>query len=46
MEWIVWMRNGGTENHFDLDYVNNKNKISTNKKQTKSRLTFVDSFHF
>ena len=27
------MRNGGTENHFDLDSVKNKNKISTNEKK-------------
>ena len=30
------MRNGRTENHFDLDSVKNKNKISKNKKQVKS----------
>ena len=28
----VWMRKGRRENHFGLDFVKNKNKISTNKK--------------
>ena len=31
-ELLVWMKNGCTENHFDLDSVQNKNKLSTNKK--------------
>ena len=31
----VWMMNGRRENHFGLDDVKNKNKISTNKKHAK-----------
>ena len=31
-ELLVWIRSGCTENHFDLNAVKNKNKISTNKK--------------
>ena len=34
-ELLVWMRNGWTENHFDLDSEKNKNKILTNKKKAK-----------
>ena len=30
-ELLVLMRNGCTENHFDLDSVKNKNKKSTNE---------------
>ena len=33
-ELLIWMRNGCTENHFNLDSVKNKNNISTNKKIT------------
>ena len=29
---LVWMKNGCTESHFDIYSVENKNKISTNKK--------------
>ena len=31
-ELLVLMRNGGSENHFDLDSAKNKNKIWANKK--------------
>ena len=47
-ELLVWMRNGCTEKHFDLDIVKYKSKISTNKKKlNKDYLsTFVISVHF
>ena len=32
---LVWMWNGCTENHFDLDNVKNKNIMSTNEKKAK-----------
>ena len=34
------MRNGRRENHFGLDCVKNKNKISTNKKTIQIKITF------
>ena len=42
--WIV-IRKGRRENHFGLDFVKNKNKISTNKRKAKWRLPLVISFH-
>ena len=43
-ELPVQIRNGRTENHFDLDKEKNKNKTSTNKKN-KLNKSFVISFH-
>ena len=34
-ELLVWMRNGCTENHFDLDSEKNKKKKKKKKKKAK-----------
>ena len=44
-ELLVWRRNGCIENHFDLDTVKSKNKISMNKKN-KLKKDYLSLFLF
>ena len=43
---LVWMWNGCTENHFDLDNVKNKSNMSTNEKKLNKDYSSLSIFNF